>query len=231
MRKLVFIFCVLCCILLISCQDKAEHAITKSFKEYGEEHFASSHSIKKIIKIEPVDTLATKELVIMAKELAEIAEESEQKRHDLFQSISNDKRFYNLANNKNVPESVKIKTKKSLDNYRDFMNNHGLEYILLSNSLKEVENITDSTVINEYIIKARIKENGVITVRDFYAIVENGDFEKIKIQDHKLTLEEAPETMAQVSKLLDDFCKLHDMHEEYLNEFEKMHAICGTYIK
>ncbi len=231
MRKLVPVFCVLFCFLLISCQDKAEQAITKSFKEYGKEHFASSHSIKKIIKIEPFDTLATKKLVKMAKELVEIAEESEQKHHDYIQMISNDKRYYNLANNKSVPESVKEKVKESLDNYRDFMNEHGLEYFLLINSLKKAESITDSTVLNQYVIKARVKENGITTVRDYYAIIENEDIENIKIQDHQLRLGEAPETMAYLSKLTNDFCKLHDEYEEYFNEFVKMNSICGTYLK
>lgn len=230
MKKLLGILFVIC-VVLCGCKDTPESKIEKAFRNYGEEHFASSRSVKKIIKIECVDTLSTQELVNMAKDAAKIAEMSLKESGEFLDERSNDKRFYNLANNKKVPESVKNKMKKSFDNYMTFMQEYGLQYILLATSLKDVENITDSTVINEYLIKARIKENGVTNVRDYYAIIQNGDFGNIKIQDHKLTNDEVPEAMKTISDLLDNYFKFHNMHKEYFDALVENTAICATYLE
>ena len=229
MKKL-FVVCAVICILLSSCGSRDERAVTKAFRKYGSENFASAFSIRKIISVEVIDTLSVQEHIKLAREYSDIMESSLEKNLRFMGNMVEDPRYAAIADNQDIPELTRRDLMDALDDCIEFQHKYGLEYINTRCALR-LFSAGLETVINEYRIRARVNENGVGEVREYFAIVKNGNLYDIKIQDHPLTNEEMPEPMGEINELVAYGVELLALEEECFGRLRMCKDICDQALK
>lgn len=225
-KKILGILFVIC-VVLCSCEDTAEKKIEKSFRNYGKENFASSNSIRDIISIEPNDTISIEMLKETAKEYISLADSGL-----WVNRIKPDPKYKALQNNTKVPKHLREKFQSTLDAWYYFFTGNamkiGLSLETLKNAVAQTEN--DNTSFVEYNIKARIKENGVQSVKEYYAIVNNNDYENILIQDHKITTDECPESVQTLMNSIGDWVDWYAKDTEYYLKLMSILRECDLYL-
>lgn len=231
MRKKNFaILLLILCAFIIGCQNNTiENKIKAAFKQYGNENFASKNSIKDYISIEPFDTISSQALI----ESCEVFVNAELPFFIFQREIeSYGNKYDNVLRKTKVPYRLREQLNDAMEEMR--ANPYqGTYLILVQEKLKEVMNevnSSDSIYIVQYKIKARIKENNITEVREYYAIVENNDYDNIKIQDHELKTNECPEIITKLISAMDTFTEIYKDEKKTYNRVLSLLAECGLYL-
>lgn len=211
---------------LICCKNSVDSKIEKAFKLYGKENLASSNAIREVISISPNDTVSTKELIVMSKDLLSLVDSG----MFLNRLSSIDLKYKALQNNTKVPKNLRTQFQDEFNSWYNFFTGNSFQIALSLATLQEAIKTTDTTMLIEYKIKARIKENGVSSVKEYYAIVKNGDYENISIQDHKLTVDELPEATRNIMKAYGDFMDWYAKDTEHCTKLMAILLSCDPYL-
>ena len=146
--------------------------------------------------------------------------------------VSPEPKYRALQNNTKVPKRLREKFQNTLDSWYYFFTGNGLSIAMSKVALEEaVKSCNDTTNFTEYKIKARIKENGVSDVKEFFAIVKNNDYDNIIIQDHKITVDECPDSIQNLMESIEDFVKWYSKDTEYYMQLLAVFAECDPYLE
>ncbi len=223
MKKNPLLLFVLSLLLFVSCEKTPEKKVETAFKNYCKENFSSNQSLKEIISIEVIDTVSTQKIIEAVKTLPEYEGES-LFRDDDFPT------YYGMKNDYRVPYSLREEYCENLLTYIKGMMDQGIKYYSNRMSLDRAIETNDSTTIVQYEIKASVKDNGIIDVKNYYAVVYNYNFEEIKIQDHKLKSDECPEELKTILDLLEEVLGFIEAEEYFHSKVVTSLEKCERYM-
>lgn len=213
MKAILHSLSLLISLFLVGCNNSIEKQIEKEFFKYVDENFDDPNSVEEITAISVSDSSNIKTTF------------------DMINSIVNDTTSFNVSLDKKILKKVeglsyneKMRTRIYAENYAekalDFVhfkieNDNNLKFMADSiNSYISKIKTSDYDFLYTYEIKVRLKEDGKRHLAIYYAIVNKND-NTIKIQDHKLKVEEIPilheitETINNYISLKEEYIKLH----------------------
>lgn len=216
MKAILYSLSLLASLFLIGCNNSIEKRIEKEFFKYADENFDDPNSIEEITAISVSDSSNIKTTF------------------DMINSIVNDTTSFDVSLDKNILkkiEGLSYNEKSRIKNYAEdygekalefvhfkMENNNNLEFMADSiNSYISKIKISDYDFLYTYEIKVRLKENGKRHLVIYYAIINKND-NTIKIQDHKLKVEEIP-VLHEITETINNYI---DLKEKYIELYKEV---------
>ena len=222
MKTILYSLSLLISLFLIGCSNSIEKRIEKEFFKYVDENFDDPNSVEEITAISVSDSSNIKT------------------SFDMINSIVNDTTGINLSLDKNILKKVeslsyneKLRARDYAEDYINkslkFMhfkikNDNNLKFMADSiNSYISKIKISDYDFLYTYEIKVRLNEDGKKHLAIYYAIINKND-NTIKIQDHKLKVEEVP-VLYEITETINNYINLKKEYIKLYNEVKNAENI------
>lgn len=208
--SLVVMVATICSVAVVSCSKCPKGRVEQKFEEYVKRNFANPSDFVEIASIELEDSLDMKELceTYINESCPDSIELKISQQMVLASSlIKNAPTWFKEMNKEHIMGLLKS------DDY--FLRlNPKWEY------LKEEYCKVDSLNLIQkfYRIKARVKENGSVLIKDFYA-VDYMIVDSLKISDKEILQKDSPREVLDLTDALESYMESVRIKMDYLKEF------------
>ena len=207
---IVFIAIAICNITIISCKNTPKGRVEQKFEEYVKKNFANPSDYIEIASIELEDSLDMKELcqLYLIESCPDSIEPKITQQMEFAASLT-----------KKAPEWFKDMNKEHI---MSLLKSDG--YFLRLNPKwsylkEEYEKVDTLNLIQKfYLIKARVRDNGKTTIKDFYA-VDYMIVDSLVINDKPILQKDSPREVLVLTDALESYMEAVRIKMDYLKEF------------
>lgn len=200
MRKIFVCLIFVCALLAISSCSSNEGKVKTVFKDYVESNFNDPNDLVEIVSVDSCDTISSKDMKSLLKEAKHKYDSIKVEFRKVSENITSIPAGTIRDLGYENPDFMDVCTTYRTDLEKS-IENDGTFALLLANALEggEPENITlpskryekimstKDNIVYQYTIKARVKDNGSVKLKKYYAICDT-TLTNIKISQRKTTI-------------------------------------------
>ena len=218
-------FCVIVLLAFSSCIQSKEDEVSKEFKNYVNSNFDNPKNLEEIVSVEQIDSINFEQFCKVVNNLHKLASladtcrriEEDQtsniiakiKAHKYASFYSDDVRFWLIYNVKLTDELISCMT-----NYGDKEKN-------LSDSIDNLLLRLDGLSILQFKIKVRVKERGILKLKNYYALEDSTGF---RFFDSVPTFNDYSERTAVFYKVAKEYEDIIQMRQNILDDLMELNS-------